>query len=84
MRNAKPNSSNIGSQVVQVSQVKSDSIYIDCVSITEKNELKDNVIADDVKIELDVKPEMGVQPSFSKVTLDDANTHSVVADAPYK
>ncbi|CAI9282254.1 unnamed protein product [Lactuca saligna] len=51
---AEPNSSEIGSQVVEVSQVKSDSISI--VSITEKNELKDNVITDDVKLELDVKP----------------------------
>ena len=54
------------------------------MSITEKNELKDNVIANDVKIELDVKPEMAAQPSFNKVALDDANTDSVVADAPYK
>ncbi|PWA46055.1 Aminoacyl-tRNA synthetase, class I, conserved site-containing protein [Artemisia annua] len=51
MGNAKPNSSDIGSLVVE-----------------------DNVIADDVKIELDVKAKMVVQPSFSKVALDDANT----------
>lgn len=48
-KEAEPNSSEFGSQVVEVSQVKSDSISI--VSITE---LKDNVIADDVKLELDV------------------------------
>ncbi|GKB35081.1 apoptotic chromatin condensation inducer in the nucleus-like protein isoform X1 [Tanacetum coccineum] len=77
--NTKPNSSVIGSQVVEVGQVNYDSIYINTVSITEKNELKDDVIADDVKIEVDLKP---AQPSFSKVTLDDGNTESVVAVAP--
>nr|GEY49565.1 putative RNA-directed DNA polymerase [Tanacetum cinerariifolium] len=61
--NTKPNSSVIGSEVVEVSQVKSDSISIDTMSITEKNELKDNVIADDVKIEVDLKP---AHPAFSK------------------
>ncbi|KAM7253811.1 hypothetical protein ACFE04_031493 [Oxalis oulophora] len=41
-------------------KVKSDSICTDSVSINEKIELKDNIIADNVKIELDVviKPEM--------------------------
>jgi apoptotic chromatin condensation inducer in the nucleus len=40
-------------------QVKSDSIFTDSVSINEKTELKDNVIADHVKLELNVvKPEM--------------------------
>jgi apoptotic chromatin condensation inducer in the nucleus len=34
-------------------QVKSDSISTDSVSINEKIELKDNIIADDVKLELD-------------------------------
>lgn len=68
---AEPNSSEIGSQVVEVSQVKSDSkIYI--VSITEKNEqLKDNVITDDVKLELDVKP---------SVLDDGGKTEPVVVD----
>ncbi|KAI3669356.1 hypothetical protein L6452_40589 [Arctium lappa] len=79
----KPNLSHIGGQVVEVSQVKSDSISIDTMSITEKNELKDNLIADDVKLELDVKPEM-VQPSFSKVVLDGAKTESVVVDEPHE
>nr|GFD58041.1 apoptotic chromatin condensation inducer in the nucleus-like isoform X1 [Tanacetum cinerariifolium] len=40
-----------------------------------------NVIADDVKIEVDLKP---AHPSLSKVTIDDGNTESVVADAPLK
>ncbi|XP_024978020.1 apoptotic chromatin condensation inducer in the nucleus-like isoform X2 [Cynara cardunculus var. scolymus] len=79
----KPNSYHIGGQVVEVSLVKSDSNSVDTMSITEKNELKDNVIADDVKLELDVKPEM-VQPSSSKVVLDDAKTESVVVDEPHE
>nr|GEZ83949.1 hypothetical protein [Tanacetum cinerariifolium] len=79
--NTKPNSSVIGSEVVKVSQVKSDSISTDTMSITKKNELKDNVIADDVKIEVDLKL---AHPSSSKVTIDDGNTKSVVADAPLK
>ncbi|KAJ9561633.1 hypothetical protein OSB04_006793 [Centaurea solstitialis] len=79
---AKPNSSHIGDQVDEVSQVKSDSISIDTMSITtEKNELKDNVIiTDDVKLELDVKPEMVQPPSSSKLVLDGAKTESVVSD----
>nr|GEY78112.1 hypothetical protein [Tanacetum cinerariifolium] len=79
--NTKLNSSVIGSEVVEVSQVKFDSISTDTMSITEKNELKDNVIADDVKIEVDLKP---AHPSFSKVTLDDGNTKSVMVDVPLK
>nr|GEY68477.1 histone deacetylase 14 isoform X2 [Tanacetum cinerariifolium]GEZ36121.1 histone deacetylase 14 isoform X2 [Tanacetum cinerariifolium] len=79
--NTKPNSSVIGSEVVKVSQVKSDSISTDTMSITEKNELKDNVIAHDVKIEVDLKL---AHPSSSQVTIDDGNTKSVVSDAPLK
>ncbi|KAF2284088.1 hypothetical protein GH714_018905 [Hevea brasiliensis] len=48
-------------------QVKSDSISTDSVSINEKIELKDNINADNVKLELDVvKPEM-VEPSSNNV-----------------
>ncbi|PIA48021.1 hypothetical protein AQUCO_01400545v1 [Aquilegia coerulea] len=48
-------------------QVKSDSISTDSVSINEKNELKDNLNADNFHIELDnVKPEM-VLPSSSNI-----------------
>ncbi|KAI9079892.1 hypothetical protein K1719_038138 [Acacia pycnantha] len=40
------------------SQVKSDSISSDSVSINQKNELKDNIIPDNVKLEQDnVRPE---------------------------
>ncbi|XP_022012465.1 apoptotic chromatin condensation inducer in the nucleus isoform X2 [Helianthus annuus] len=72
-------SSDVGSRVVEVSEVKSDSISIDTMSGTEKIELKDNVIAadGDVKVELDVKPEM----SFGKVVSDDGKTESVVVNA---
>ncbi|KAI3776615.1 hypothetical protein L1987_46401 [Smallanthus sonchifolius] len=69
--------SDIGSQVVEVSQVKSDSISIDTMSVTEKIELKDNVVADDDdKLVLDVKPEM----SHSKVVCHDGKTEPVVVD----
>ncbi|KAL8233809.1 hypothetical protein R6Q59_019909 [Mikania micrantha] len=69
--------SDTGSQVVEVSQVKSDSISIDTMSVTEKIELKNNVIADDdVKLELDVKPEM----SFNQVICDDGKPEYVVVD----
>ncbi|KAI7753351.1 hypothetical protein M8C21_020391, partial [Ambrosia artemisiifolia] len=70
--------SDIGSREVEVRQVKSDSISIDTMSVTEKIELKDNVIAadGDAKLELDVKPDM----SFSKVVSDDGKTESVIND----
>uniref|UniRef100_A0A2P2MTG2 SAP domain-containing protein n=1 Tax=Rhizophora mucronata TaxID=61149 RepID=A0A2P2MTG2_RHIMU len=46
-------------------QVKSDSISTDSVSINDMIELKDNIIADNVKLELDVvKPEI-VEPLSS-------------------
>nr|XP_043615157.1 apoptotic chromatin condensation inducer in the nucleus-like [Erigeron canadensis] len=65
----KPNSTDIGSHEVEVSHVISDSISIDtAMSISEKNELKDIVIADDVKLEVDYKPE----------------TESVVADESHE
>ncbi|KAL5703886.1 hypothetical protein ACHQM5_022380 [Ranunculus cassubicifolius] len=66
------NDSSQNNQVPEVSpslgfQVKSDSISTDSVSINEKNELKDNLNADNFHIDLDnVKPEM-VQPSSSDV-----------------
>ncbi|KAI3767727.1 hypothetical protein L2E82_18090 [Cichorium intybus] len=79
---AEPNSTEIGSQVVEVSQVKSsDSISI--VSITEKNEqLKDNVtvITDDVKLELDVgktEPVVVVDEPKDKDDLKITETESI-------
>lgn len=45
-------------------QVKSDSISTDSVSINQKNELKDTIIANNVKLEQDnVRPEMVEEPS---------------------
>ncbi|KAL8193945.1 hypothetical protein R6Q57_026187 [Mikania cordata] len=67
-----------GKQVDEVSKIQSDSISIDTVSITEKSELKDNVITDDVKLEIDDKPEM-VQSSSTNMILDDSKTESVEA-----
>ncbi|KAE9608032.1 putative transcription regulator SAP family [Lupinus albus] len=65
-----PNSSAPENQVSEVnpslvgSQVKSDSISSDSVSINEKNELKNTIITDNVKLEQDiVRPEMVEEPS---------------------
>ncbi|XP_059624327.1 uncharacterized protein LOC132267243 [Cornus florida] len=82
----KLNSSDPNNQVSEVSpvlgfQVKSDSVSSDCVSINEKNELKDNIIADNVKLELDVRPEM-VQPSFSNVVADGGKLHPMDVEEP--
>ncbi|KAK7387505.1 hypothetical protein VNO78_28360 [Psophocarpus tetragonolobus] len=66
---AVPDSSVPENQVSEVnpslgSQVKSDSISTDSVSINQKNELKDTIITDNVKLEQDiVKPEMVEEPS---------------------
>ncbi|KAI7729350.1 hypothetical protein M8C21_017431 [Ambrosia artemisiifolia] len=76
---AEPDSSDLisGKQVAEVSKIQSDSISIDTVSITEKNELKDNVIADDVKLEIDGKPEMVQSSSTTNMILDDSKSASV-------
>ncbi|XP_027336943.1 actin cytoskeleton-regulatory complex protein PAN1-like [Abrus precatorius] len=64
-----PDSSVPENQVSEVnpslgSQVKYDSISTDSVSINQKNELKDTIITDNVKLEQDiVKPEMVEEPS---------------------
>ncbi|OVA03319.1 SAP domain [Macleaya cordata] len=81
------NLSNQNSQVSEVSpdigfHVKSESISTDSVSINEKNELKDNLNADNFHIELDVvKPEM-VQPSSSEVPPDGGATHPLDGQEP--
>jgi apoptotic chromatin condensation inducer in the nucleus len=63
-------------------QVKSDSISTDSVSINEKIELKDNIIADDVKLELDdVKLEM-VEPSSSNVVPVGGESHPMDVEEP--
>ncbi|KAF5747380.1 apoptotic chromatin condensation inducer in the nucleus [Tripterygium wilfordii] len=57
------------------SPVKSDSISTDSVSINEKIELKDNIIDDNVKLEIDVvKPEM-VGPSSSNLVAAGGESH---------
>ncbi|KAL5751648.1 hypothetical protein ACOSP7_021831 [Xanthoceras sorbifolium] len=64
------------------SQVKSDSISTDSVSINEKIELKDNIIADNVKLELDViKPEM-MEPSSSNVVPVGGESHPMDVEEP--
>lgn len=56
-------------------QVKSESISTDSVSIIEKNELKNNLNANNANLELDdVKPEM-VQPSSSDVPTIGGDSH---------
>lgn len=63
-------------------QVKSDSISTDSVSINEKNELKDNIIADNVKLELDVVKEEMVETSFSNVVPDGGESHPMDDEEP--
>ncbi|TKY60324.1 Apoptotic chromatin condensation inducer [Spatholobus suberectus] len=64
----KPNSSLLENQVSEVnpslgSQVNSDSISSNSVSINQKNKLKDTIIADNVKLEQDiVRPDMVKEP----------------------
>ena len=81
------NSSAPDNQVSEVSpilgfQVKSDSISTDSVSINEKIELKDIIIADDVKLVLDdVKLEM-VEPSPSNVVPVGGESHPMDIEEP--
>ncbi|KAJ7945363.1 Apoptotic chromatin condensation inducer in the nucleus [Quillaja saponaria] len=64
------------------SQVKSDSISTDSVSINEKIELKDNIIADNVKLEKDIlRPEM-VEPSSCKIVPVFGESHSMDVEEP--
>lgn len=70
----------VSNQVNEVSQVISDSIPIDTISNTEKNELKDNLIADDdVKSDLDVKSEQEIDMQHNKNT-DTDNDNVIAAD----
>ncbi|KAK6924129.1 Acin1, RNSP1-SAP18 binding (RSB) motif [Dillenia turbinata] len=84
-----PDLSDPKNQVSEVShalgfQVRSDYISSDSLSINEKNELKDNIIADHVKIELEVvKPEM-VQPSSSNVMPDDGRSRLLDDEEPHE
>ncbi|XP_047324519.1 uncharacterized protein LOC124928037 [Impatiens glandulifera] len=61
--------------------VKSNSVSSDIISTNEKNDLKDNIIADNVKLELDVKPEM-VQPSSSDFLSDGGSPHPMDVEKP--
>ncbi|KAG2711788.1 hypothetical protein I3760_04G093500 [Carya illinoinensis] len=69
---------------ILVSEVKFDSISTDSVSINEKIELKDNVIIDLVKLELDIfKPEM-VEPSSSSVVPVGGESHPMDVEEPHE
>ncbi|KAK9713429.1 hypothetical protein RND81_06G026400 [Saponaria officinalis] len=76
----KLDSSVLNNQVSEVSTsvgfpVKSNiSVSTNSLSVIEKNDLKDNFIADNVKLESDVKPEM-VQPSSSDFIPDGGEAH---------
>lgn len=62
-------------------QVTSDSVSTESVSIIEKNELKVDVITDNVQLELDVKHEM-VQPSASTTVPDGGESHPMDVEEP--
>ncbi|KAK4430601.1 Apoptotic chromatin condensation inducer in the nucleus [Sesamum alatum] len=62
-------------------QVTSDSVSTESVSIIEKNELKVDVITDNVQLELDVKHEM-VQPSPSTAVPDGGESHPMDVEEP--
>ncbi|KAL7089953.1 hypothetical protein ACP275_12G009300 [Erythranthe tilingii] len=62
-------------------QVTSDSVSTESVSIIEKNEIKVDVITDNVQLELDVKHEMA-QPSPSSAVLDGGLSHSMGVEEP--
>ncbi|XVE86721.1 hypothetical protein DITRI_Ditri18aG0056500 [Diplodiscus trichospermus] len=80
-------SSTPNNQVSEVSpilgfQVKSDSISTDSVSINEKIELKDNIIADNVKLDLDVVKLEMVEPSSCKVVPISGESHPMDVEEP--
>ncbi|XP_051114742.1 uncharacterized protein LOC127240231 [Andrographis paniculata] len=63
------------------SQVASDSVSTESVPLIEKNELKIDVITDNVKLELDVKPEVG-QTSVGTAASDDGKLEPAGDEAP--
>lgn len=64
------------------SQVKSDSISTDSISINEKIELKDNIIADNVKLELDVNKSEMMEPSSGNVAAVGGESHPMDVEEP--
>ncbi|GAB4847334.1 hypothetical protein Ancab_026390 [Ancistrocladus abbreviatus] len=88
LEDVKLNLSDPTNQVSEVSPslgfpVKYDSITTDSVSIYETNHLKGNIIADNVKLELDVKPEM-VQSSSSDLVPDAGKSHPMDVEEPHE
>ncbi|CAL0327943.1 unnamed protein product [Lupinus luteus] len=66
------------------SQVKSDSFFSDSVSINKKNELKDTIITDNVKLEHNiVRPEMVEEPSPRNEPVYD-ESHSMDVKKPHE
>ncbi|KAE8649157.1 apoptotic chromatin condensation inducer in the nucleus [Cucumis sativus] len=64
------------------SQVRTDSISTASVTINEMIELKENMSADHVKLELDVKQEM-VEPSSSIIVPDAGESHPMDVEEPH-
>ncbi|KAL9263915.1 Apoptotic chromatin condensation inducer in the nucleus-like protein [Drosera capensis] len=64
-------------------QVSSDSLPSDSISINETNDIKDNKIVDDVKLELDAKREM-VQPSSIDVVPGPGESHPMDVEEPHE
>ncbi|XWS29488.1 hypothetical protein CRYUN_Cryun24cG0033100 [Craigia yunnanensis] len=63
-------------------QVKSDSLSTDSLSINEKISLKDNIIADNVKLDLDVVKLEMVEPTSSNVVLISGESHPMDVEEP--
>ncbi|XP_059631440.1 uncharacterized protein LOC132274227 isoform X2 [Cornus florida] len=63
-------------------QVKSESISTDAVYVYENTELKDNLNADNVYLELDVTKVEMVQPTSSEGHQNDCNLHSLDDNKP--
>ncbi|KAH9622048.1 hypothetical protein KSS87_020353 [Heliosperma pusillum] len=79
-------------QTTQVSEVSTslgfpvksnNSVSTDSLSIIEKNDLKDNLNDDNLKLESDVTPEM-VQPSSSNLVPDGGESHPRDVDEPHE
>ncbi|KAK9111103.1 hypothetical protein Scep_018622 [Stephania cephalantha] len=87
IEDAAPEVASSNNQVSEVSpvlgsQIRSESISNESVSINEKIELKDNLNADNVHLEIDVTvPEM-VQPSSSAVPSEGGDVHPLDGPEP--
>lgn len=65
-------------------QIKSDSISSDSLSINEKNKFKEDIIADNAKLELDVSESEMVEPSSSDIVPVDGKSHPMDVEEPHE